>query len=83
MDRVGCYVPERHGVGPAKPQYKRLRDVHALRAHHRNNVFKQRGGGRSANNLLSDTHSKKKQRHLSNVKANQVITILPDRWDLQ
>lgn len=59
MDRVGYYVPERHGVGPAKPQYKRLCDVHALRAHHRDNVFKQRGGGRSANNLLSDTHTKR------------------------
>lgn len=62
MDRVGCYVPERHRVGPAKPQNKRLRDVHALRAHHRNNVFKQRGGGRSANNLLlyqTHTHTKR------------------------
>lgn len=29
------------------------------------------------------THThQKKQCHLSNVKTNQVITILPDRWDL-
>lgn len=51
MDHVQCCVPEGHGVGPAKPQHKRLCDVHALRAHHWNNVFEQGGGGRSANNL--------------------------------
>lgn len=45
-------VPEGHRVGPAKPQHKRLRYVHALRAHHGNNVFEKGGGGRSAHNLL-------------------------------
>ena len=51
-DHVVCRLPEGHGVGPAKPQHKRLCDVHALRAHHWNNVFEEGGGGRSANNLL-------------------------------
>lgn len=55
MDHAECCVPEGHGVGPAKPQHKWLCDVHALRAHHGNNVFEQGGGGRSANNLLPDT----------------------------
>lgn len=49
-----CCLPEGHGVGPAKPQHKRLCDVHALRAHHGNNVFEQGRGRRSANNLLTD-----------------------------
>lgn len=55
MGHVECCLPEGHGDGPAKPQHKRLCDVHALRAHHGNNVFEQGGGGRSANNLLTDT----------------------------
>lgn len=55
MDHVECCVPEGHRVGPAKPQHERLCDVHALRAHHWNNVFEQGGGGRSANDLLADT----------------------------
>lgn len=55
VDHWECHVPEGHGVGPAKPQHKGLCDVHALRAHHWNNVFEQGGGGRSANNLLPDT----------------------------
>lgn len=50
---VELLVPEGHRVGPAKPQHKRLCYVHALRAHHRNNVFEKGGGGRSANDLLS------------------------------
>lgn len=52
-DYVDSCLPEGYGVGPAKPQHKRLCDVHALRAHHWNNVFEQGGGGRSANNLLT------------------------------
>lgn len=55
MDHAQYCVPEGHGVGPAKPQHKRLCDVHALRAHHWNNVFEQGGGGRSANNLWTHT----------------------------
>lgn len=50
---VKLLLPEGHRVGPAKPQHKRLCYVHALGAHHRNNVFEKGGGGRSANNLLS------------------------------
>lgn len=49
------YSPEGHRVGPAKPQHERLCYVHALRAHHRNNVFEKGGWGRSANNLLPQT----------------------------
>lgn len=56
---VECDAPEYCGVGPAKPQNKRLCNVHALRAHHWNNVFEQRGRGRSADNLLSDKNTKK------------------------
>ncbi len=55
VDQKECWAPEGHGVGPAKPQHKRLCDVHALRAHHWYNVFEQGGGGRSANNLFTDT----------------------------
>lgn len=54
-DSIECCLPEDNGVSPAKPQNQRLCDVHTLRAHHWNNVFKQGGGGRSADNL--NTHN--------------------------
>lgn len=69
MDHVKCGVPEGYGVGPAKPQHKRLCDVHALRAHHWNNVFEQGGGGRSANNLFTD-----KEREMSCNKNKPPVT---------
>lgn len=70
MDHVKNCVPEGHGVGPAKPQHKGLCDVHALRAHHGNNVFEQGGGGRSTNNLLPDTE---RQMSRLNVRKSQVL----------
>lgn len=74
MDQVMLCVPEGHGVGPAKPQHKGLCDVHALRAHHGNNVFEQGGGGRSTNNLLPDT-----ERPMSrlNVQESPAAAMLP------
>lgn len=74
MDQVKFCVPEGHGVGPAKPQHKGLCDVHALRAHHGNNVFEQGGGGRSTNNLLPDT-----ERPMSrlNVRESPAAALLP------